>query len=139
MVEYWKDGLYLIGILIAFITGNKSKKIANKSGEIDNFLKFQTMYDKFTSDSEKKYDELTERIEYLRIDVSNLELRNAIIVEESQNWKEKFSQLQKLYDKLKEEFEAYKKKHIVMNEVRIRNTSAKRLFKSSCYYHGVRL
>jgi ABC-type phosphate transport system auxiliary subunit len=113
MVEYWKDGLYLIGILIAFITGNKSKKIANKSGEIDNFLKFQTMYDKFTSDSEKKYDELTERIEYLRIDVSNLELRNAIIVEESQNWKEKFSQLQKLYDKLKAEFEAYKKKHIV--------------------------
>ena len=112
MVEYWKDGLYLLGILVAFITGNKSKKIANKGGELDNLLKFQTMYDKFTQDAEKKYDELNNRIECLSVDVSNLELRNAIIVEESQNWKEKFSQLQKLYDKLKAEFEAYKKKHI---------------------------
>lgn len=111
MVEYWKDGLYLIGILVAYISGNKLKKIQQKGGDLDNLAKYQAMYDTFIEQYEKQYNSLKDTVEYLRIDVNNLELRNAIIVEESQNWKEKFSQLQKLYDKLKAEFESYKKKH----------------------------
>jgi ABC-type phosphate transport system auxiliary subunit len=111
MIEHWDKILYLLGILGAFITGNKSKKIVDKAGEIDNLVKYQLMYDKFISQYEAQFSSLKHKVECLEIDVNNLELRNAIIVEESQNWKQKFSELQKLYDKLKEEFEAYKKKH----------------------------
>ena len=104
MIEYWKDILYLSGILIAFITGNKTKKI-------DDLAKYQLMYEKFVSQYEKQYDSLKDKVESLQLDMNNLQLRNAIIVEESQTWKQKFSELQKLYDKLKEEFDTYRIKH----------------------------
>ena len=111
MIEYWRDILYLFGILVAFIGGNRAKKIQNKGGELDNLIKYQAMYEKFTDHTEKQFKILKDKIDYLSIDVANLELRNAIITEEAQTWKEKFSELQKLYDKLKAEFEIYKKKY----------------------------
>ena len=102
--ENWDKIVYIIGLIIAFFTGNKTKKISDKSGEIDNLIKYQLMYDKFATQFEKQ-------LFALELKVENLEFRNAIIVEESQNWKEKFNALQTLYNKLKAEFEAYKKKH----------------------------
>ena len=104
MIEYWKDILYLSGILIAFITGNKTKKI-------DELAKYQLMYEKFVTQYEKQYNTLKDTVDSLQLDMNNLQLRNAIIVEESQTWKQKFSELQKLYDKLKKEFDTYRIKH----------------------------
>lgn len=104
MIEYWKDILYLTGMLIAFVTGNKTKKI-------DDLSKYQAMYDTFVVQYEKQYNSLKNTVDSLQTDIDNLKFRNAIIVEEAQTWKEKFSELQKLYDKLKKEFEAYKTKH----------------------------
>lgn len=104
MIEYWKDALYLLGILAAFITGNKSKKI-------DDLSKYQTMYDTFVSQYEKQYKLLETKVDSLQNSVADLNLRNAIIYEESQSWKKKFEGLQKLYNKLKAEFENYKIDH----------------------------
>ena len=104
MVEYWKDIAYVVGIIIAFVTGNKTKKI-------DELAKYQLMYEKFVSQYEKQYDSLKDKVESLQLDINNLQLRNAVIVEESQTWKEKFSELQKLYDKLKKEFDIYRLNH----------------------------
>ena len=111
MIEYWKDALYLTGILAAFIGGNRAKKIQNKSGDLDNLAKYQSMYDKFVNQYEKQYASLRDTIDGLQHDINNLNLRNAIILEESESWKGKFNELQKLYTKLKNEFETYKKKH----------------------------
>jgi FtsZ-binding cell division protein ZapB len=105
MTEHWDKIVFVIGLIGAYITGNKTKKIADKGGEIDNLIKYQNMYEKFTIQFEQQLSALESKVE-------NLELRNAIIVEESQNWKEKFNALQTLYNKLKAEFEAYKKKHL---------------------------
>lgn len=104
MIEYWKDILYLTGMLIAFITGNKTKKI-------DDLAKYQSMYDTFVLQYEKQYNSLKNTVDSLQLDINNLQFRNAIIVEEAQNWKEKFSELQKLYARLKKEFDEYKIKH----------------------------
>ena len=97
MLEYWDKALFLVGLIVAFVTGNKTKKI-------DNLMKYQIMYDKFVTQFEAQLTCIETKVE-------KLEFRNAIIVEEAQNWKEKFNTLQKLYDKLKSEFDAYKKKH----------------------------
>lgn len=107
MTEHWDKIVYVIGILIAFFTGNKTKKLSIKSSEIDNLIKYQLMYEKFVVQFESQ-------LKSLELKVENLEFRNAIIVEESQNWKEKFNTLQKLYNKLKAEFEEYKKKHTAL-------------------------
>lgn len=111
MIEYWKDALYLLGILGAFIGGNRAKKIQNKSGDLDNLAKYQLMYDKFVSQYETQYSSLRKIVDSLQNDIDNLNLRNAIILEESESWKKRFNELQKLYDKLKKEFENYKKDH----------------------------
>ena len=69
------------------------------------------MYEKFVTQYEKQYNTLKDTVDSLQLDMNNLQLRNAIIVEEAQTWKQKFSELQKLYDKLKKEFDTYRKKH----------------------------
>ena len=104
MIEQYKDALYLLGIFFSFIIGNKTKKI-------DDLAKYQGMYNTFVSQYEKQYKILKETVDSLQQDINNLQIRNAIIIEESQNWKEKFSILQGLYDKLKKEFDQYKTKH----------------------------
>jgi len=111
MIEYWKDALYLLGILGAFIGGNRAKKIQNKSGDLDNLSKYQMMYDKFVSQYEIQYYSIIKKVDSLQIDIDNLNLRNAIILEESESWKKRFNELQKLYNRLKEEFDSYKQKH----------------------------
>lgn len=104
MIEYGKDIAYLFVTLVAFIVGNKTKKI-------DNLSKYQSMYDTFVTQYEKQYQLLDKKVVGLQNDVDNLNLRNAIILEESQSWKQKFERLQKLYDALKSEFEKYKTNH----------------------------
>lgn len=111
MVEHLKDLAYVIGVVVTFIVGRKSTKITDKSGEIDNLSKYQLMYERFVSQYTQQYDTVQTVVEALRKEVRNLELRNAIIIEESETWKKRFNNLQSLYDKLKEEFENYKMKH----------------------------
>ena len=104
MIEYIKEFGYLVAAILTFILGRKSTKISNKGAEIDNLSKYQLMYDKFVEQYQKEFKTLGDKI-------ADLELRNAIIIEESETWKKKFNELKLLYDNLKKEFENYKKKH----------------------------
>ena len=104
MIDNFKDIAYIIGAIITFLVGRKSTTLTNKGTEIDNLTKYQTMYDKFVEQYQKEFKTLGDKI-------ADLELRNSIVIEESQTWQNKFNNLQKLYDKLKKEFDDYKKKH----------------------------
>lgn len=111
MIEYYREFIGLIGMVIAFLGGQKMKTINEKSASIDNLKKYQEMYDTFVIQYQKQYKSLEDKIIHLEKDTANLNLRNAIIFEEAKSWKTKFEELQKLYDKLKKEFETYKLKH----------------------------
>ena len=104
MIDNFKDIAYIIGAIITFLVGRKSTTLTNKGMEIDNLTKYQAMYDKFVEQYQKEFKILGDKI-------ADLELRNSIVIEESQTWQNKFNNLQKLYDKLKKEFDDYKKKH----------------------------
>lgn len=111
MIEHVKDLAYIIGAIVTFIVGRKSTMLSNKGAEIENLTKYQLMYDKFVAQFTDQYKSLEKHVAELSKEVRNLEIRNAVIIEESQTWQKKFSDLQKLYDKLKEEFDNYKRKH----------------------------
>jgi chromosome segregation ATPase len=111
MIEYYKEFLSLIGMVIAFFGGQRMKTLNEKSASIDNLKKYQEMYDTFATQYQKQYKSLEDKVNELEKDTANLNLRNAIIFEEAKSWKTKFEELQKLYDKLKKEFETYKLKH----------------------------
>ena len=104
MIEYWKEICYSVATIGAYLYGNRTKKI-------DDLSKYQSMYDKFVDQYEKQYQLLDKKVLGLQNDVDNLNLRNAIILEESQSWQQKFEKLQKLYNNLKAEFEKYKINH----------------------------
>lgn len=104
MIEYWKEICYSVATIGAYLYGNRTKKI-------DDLSKYQSMYDKFVEQYEKQYQLLDKKVLGLQNDVDNLNLRNAIILEESQSWQQKFEKLQKLYNNLKAEFEKYKTNH----------------------------
>ena len=63
MNEHWDKIVYIVGLLIAYFTGNKTKKISDKGGEIDNLLKYQLMYDKFASQFDKQLEALELKVE----------------------------------------------------------------------------
>ena len=104
MIEYWKEICYSAATIGAYLYGNRTKKI-------DDLSKYQLMYDKFVDQYEKQYQLLDKKVLGLQNDVDNLNLRNAVILEESQSWQQKFEKLQKLYNNLKSEFEKYKTNH----------------------------
>ena len=111
MIDNFKDIAYIIGAIITFLVGRKSTTLTNKGTEIDNLTKYQLMYDKFVEQFTDQYKGLEKHVDELSKEVRNLELRNAVIIEESQTWQKRFNDLQKLYDKLKQEFDNYKKNH----------------------------
>lgn len=111
MLEYWREFCIAIGAIATFFAGRKTAKIQNTGGEIDNLAKYQSMYDTFVKQYQEQYNALQKTVEALRNQVSELDLRNAIIIEEADTWKKRFNDLQSLYDTLKKEFENYKKKH----------------------------
>lgn len=104
MIEYWKEICYSIATIGAYLYGNRTKKI-------DDLSKYQSMYDKFVEQYEKQYKLLELKVDELQKDTNNLNLRNAFIIEEAKTWEKKFIDLEKLYNKLKAEFDNYKKNH----------------------------
>lgn len=104
MVEYWKIFASILAVIIAYVTGNKTQRI-------DELKKYQEMYASFVKDYEGKYNEVLSLVEDLRSQVNNLESINISLIEDNKKWKIKFSNLKNLYDRLKSEFESYKKNH----------------------------
>ena len=92
----------------SFFPYESSSVIGKKTKKIDDLSKYQAMYETFVCQYEKQYEALKSTINTLQLDINELNFRNALIVEESQTWKNKFKILQGLYDKLKKEFDEYK-------------------------------
>lgn len=87
-----------------FLVGRKSTKILERKNNADAVTAMQTTYDVFLKHYKDQYDQLIERL-------NKLELRNAILLESSQEWEKKFKELEKNHEDLKLEFDNYKKQH----------------------------
>lgn len=87
-----------------FLVGRKSTKILERKNNADAVTAMQTTYDVFLKHYKDQYDQLIERL-------NKLEIRNAILLESSQEWEKKFKELEKNHEKLKLEFDNYKKQH----------------------------
>lgn len=90
--------------MATFFIGRKSTKILERKNNADAVTAMQTTYDVFLKHYKDQYEQLIERL-------NKLEMRNAILLESSQEWEKKFKELEKNHEKLKLEFDNYKKKH----------------------------
>ena len=99
------------GSFFAYITERKKRIIEEKQLGADALTKMQEAYDKFTTDSLKRYEELSSEVEELK---KKLTLVTSQLESEKTNYstlKSAHDKLKTAYDKLKAEFDAYKKKH----------------------------
>lgn len=67
------------------------------------------MYETFALQYKQQYEAVLLEVDGLRKHVADLDLRNAITIEASENWERKFNDLQKEHDSLKKAFDILKK------------------------------
>ncbi len=99
------------GSFFAYITERKKRIIEEKQLASDALKTMQDAYDKFTSDSLKKYEELSVEVTELKKKLNGV---TSQLESEKINYstlKSAHDKLKTAYDKLKAEFDIYKKKH----------------------------
>lgn len=104
ILDYWRELTIAIGGVMTFFLGRRSAKILERKNNADAVSAMQNTYDIFLKHYNEQYSQLVKRL-------NDLELRNSILLQSSQEWEAKFRELEKLYEKLKLDFENYKKQH----------------------------
>jgi len=104
VIDNWKELSAAVGAVGLFIAGRKSTKLLEKKQNVDAIAAMQNTYDVFLRHYTVQYEQVMKRL-------SDMELRNAVLLEASQTWERKFRELSSLYDRLKEAFDDYKKHH----------------------------
>lgn len=137
IIEYWREIVITGGSIISFIVGRKSARFLEKKQQADAVDTMQKTYDLFLVHYNKQYEEVVARLNKLQDQFINLQLSYNKEIEISQNWQKlhselekqhqalnkkydillkqsedsdkKYAELMKLYEKLKLDFERYKK------------------------------
>jgi predicted nuclease with TOPRIM domain len=115
--EYWQTIIATLSAPIAWFFGGRAKS------RQDAVSTMKTMYDDFLTVYKNRMDEVMQEVTEikkhnftLQTDFNNIQMSYAKEVEKSQNWEklhrqltEKYNDLKGLYDKLKVDFDNYKK------------------------------
>lgn len=99
-----------------YIFERNKRKIEEKQASAEALETMQKAYDKFTEDSLKRYESVTQEVKELKEEVGFLQIelvkekgKFAVIKEENENLKRQYAQLTADYEILKSQFEKYKK------------------------------
>lgn len=92
------------GSFLAYHTEKKKRKIEERQISADALKTMQDAYDRFTANSLQQYDILSKEVESLKKKL--IDVTAQLDTEKNNNQKLKAS-----YDRLKQEFDAYKKKY----------------------------
>ena len=92
------------GSFYGYFLERKKRTIEEKQIGADALKTMQDAYDKFTSDSLRRYEELRQEISDLKKKLTDVSL-------ELEQEKGKHNKLKTAYENLKKEFDAYRKKH----------------------------
>lgn len=123
LLDYWKEFVFIIGLLSAYFGGRKSKEFKEKTEGADSIGALQRIYDKYIEHNAKITEDLTARLTALekhnrdlQKNFNDMQLSYAIVMGENQKSEVKYNLLVKEYeqlkvahDALKLEFDKYKK------------------------------
>lgn len=101
--------LFGSGSFLAFISERKKRNIENKQLASDALKTMQDAYDKFTSDSLKRYNELSSEVHDLKKNLFRVSQQLNQEKEKHNTLKNAYEKLKISYDTLKKNFEEYKK------------------------------
>lgn len=104
LIEYWREISITVGGIITFLAGQKTSKIMEKSQKINAIDAMQKTYDVFLHHYKTQMNELLDRM-------AEIELRNAVLMEEAESWKKRYEDLELKYRKLEDKLKDYEKKN----------------------------
>ena len=124
IIEYWKELSALIGIVLAYAGGIKSRGFKDKEAGADAISALQKVYDKYIEHNSLVAKEIALRVEILESQNKDLQksfndmaLNYTNVLTESKKFEAQYTLLTKEYEQLKvdhealkKEFDAYKKK-----------------------------
>jgi len=97
-------------LVLGWLLGGRQKANAElKKTNADATVTIQGMYQTFALQYQTQYEAVLTEVSGLRKEVIELNFRNGIITEASENWEKKFNDLQKEHDALKKAFDNLKK------------------------------
>ena len=124
-IEYWREFVFVAGLLGAWVTGRKSKEIKLKTEGADAISALQRIYDKYIEHNSAITQELTLRLNQveshnrdLQKNFNDMQISYAVVVGESKKFEAKYNlllkeheQLKTAHEKLQKDFEKYKKEN----------------------------
>jgi len=124
-IEYWREFVFVAGLLGAWVTGRKSKEIKLKTEGAGAVEAIQRVYDKYLEHNTKITEELVLRVNELEShnralqkNFNDIQINYAVVMGNSLKFEEKYNllvkdyeQLRVDYEKLKTSFDKYKKEN----------------------------
>jgi len=126
LLQNWYNILATLGIPVAWFFGGRKKQNLEALETLQRIYDGYVEHDKIrTAKLEDRLEKVEEHNRNLQESFNSMQLSYALVVEESQKWQKKYSELEKIsdnreellkslkkeHDKLKKEFEEYKKMH----------------------------
>jgi predicted nuclease with TOPRIM domain len=104
LIDYWREITIAVGGCATFFAGLKSSKLLEKTQKINAIDAMQKTYDVFLQHYKTQMNELLDRM-------AEIELRNAVLMEEAESWKKRYEDLELKYRKLEDKLKDYEKKN----------------------------
>ena len=99
------------GSFYAYYIEKGKRKIEQKQLGADALKSMQDAYDKFTEDSLKRYEDLSSEVEELKKNLTNVTAQLNLERENNEALRKEHDNLKVAYNKLKKDFDEYKKKY----------------------------
>lgn len=129
-IEYWKEFLYLVGLLVTYVAGRETKKIDNKKNsaiaeqeqikvkkeDVSLSIMIQDAYQRLNKDVFSRLDDLEKSNLDLTKKYNEILLRNAVLEERSESYEKKYETLKKDYVKLKIDYDKVHKESKQLRE-----------------------
>lgn len=124
IIEYWKEFLSVVMLLVGIFAGRKSKDFKEKTDGAGAIAALQKVYDTFIEHNKESTLELLNRVKLLeqhnrdlQKHFNDIRFSYATVMDENKRIEAKYKELQtdytmlkNMYEKLNEEFNEYKKK-----------------------------
>lgn len=124
ILEYWKEGLGVVMLLVGFFSGRKSKDFKEKTEGAGAIAALQAVYDTYIDHNKEVTKDLLERVKSiekhnreLQKNFNDMSLAHSTVMGENRKIEFQYKELQKDYEalkvaheKLQKEFNDYKSK-----------------------------
>lgn len=98
LINHWEAMTGALGIIIAYFSGKRMKRIEEKKASSDAVSSMQLVYDNFVKDIEQRYVDMKKEMQSLKDEVHQLRIENDKLRKELRNWELKYHSLKKEYE-----------------------------------------